>query len=60
MRMSGRGALAFPMREVTGLSAEEICGGIGITTANLHVILFRARLSLRSGVSKSRFGREHE
>jgi hypothetical protein len=33
---------------------------IGITTTNLHVILFRARLSLRSCMSKSRFGREHE
>jgi RNA polymerase sigma-70 factor (ECF subfamily) len=58
--MSRRGALVFPMREVTSLSAEEICREIGITTTNLHVIPFRARLSLGSCTSKSRFGREHE
>jgi RNA polymerase sigma-70 factor, ECF subfamily len=59
-RMSRRDALVFSMREVMGLSSEEICKEIGITTTNLHVILFRARLSLRSCMSKNWFGVDHE
>ena len=59
-RMSRRDALVFSMREVMGLSSEEICKKIEITTTNLHVILFRARLSLRSCMSKNWFGTHHE
>jgi len=59
-RMSKRDALVFSMREVMGLSSEEICKNIGITTTNLHVILFRARLSLRDCMNKNWFGAEHE
>lgn len=61
-RMSRRDALVFSMREVMGLSSEEICKKIEITTTNLHVILFRARLSLRSCMSKNWFEerRHHE
>ncbi|OGA19420.1 MAG: hypothetical protein A3I63_02670 [Betaproteobacteria bacterium RIFCSPLOWO2_02_FULL_66_14] len=59
-RMSKRDALAFSMREVMGLSSEEICKAIEISTTNLHVILFRARLSLRSCMSKNWFGGRHE
>ena len=59
-RMSGRDALVFSMREVMGLSSEEICKKIEITTTNLHVILFRARLSLRSCMGKNWFGTHHE
>ena len=55
-RMSKRDALVFSMREVMGLSSEEICKKIEISTTNLHVILFRARLSLRSCISKNWFG----
>ena len=55
-RMSKRDALVFSMREVMGLSSEEICKKIEITTTNLHVILYRARLSLRSCMSKNWFG----
>jgi RNA polymerase sigma-70 factor, ECF subfamily len=58
--MSKRDALVFSMREVMGLSSEEICKKIEITTTNLHVILFRARLNLRSCMSKNWFGRRHE
>lgn len=57
-RMSKRDALVFSMREVMGLSSEEICKKIEITTTNLHVILFRARLSLRTCMSKNWFGAE--
>jgi RNA polymerase sigma-70 factor (ECF subfamily) len=59
-RMSKRDALVFSMREVMGLSSEEICKKIEITTTNLHVILFRARLSLRSCMSENWFGTEEE
>ena len=59
-RMSKRDALVFSMREVMGLTSEEICKKIDISTTNLHVILFRARLSLRSCMSKNWFGTEHE
>jgi len=58
--MSKRDALVFSMREVMGLSSEEICKKIEISTTNLHVILFRARLSLRSCMSKNWFGGRHE
>ncbi len=59
-RMSKRDALVFSMREVMGLSSEEICKKIEISTTNLHVILFRARLSLRTCMSKNWFGARHE
>jgi len=55
-RMSKRDALVFSMREVMGMSSDDICKKIEITTTNLHVILFRARLSLRSCMSKNWFG----
>lgn len=55
-RMSRRDALVFSMREVMGMPSDEICKKIEITTTNLHVILFRARLSLRTCLSKNWFG----
>ena len=58
--MSKRYAMVFSMREVMGLSSEEICKKIEISTTNLHVILFRARLSLRTCISKNWFGGRHE
>ena len=59
-KMSKRDALVFSMREVMGLSSEEICKKIEISTTNLHVILFRARLSLRTCMSKNWFGASHD
>jgi len=59
-RMSKRDALVFSMREVMGLSSDEICKKIEISTTNLHVIMFRARLSLRTCMSKNWFGVPHE
>jgi RNA polymerase sigma-70 factor (ECF subfamily) len=58
--MSQRDAQVFSMREVMGLSSEEICNKIEISTSNLHVILFRARLSLRTCLGEHWFGRQHE
>ncbi|MFH1604060.1 MAG: sigma-70 family RNA polymerase sigma factor [Pseudomonadota bacterium] len=59
-RMSKRDALVFSMREVMGLSSEEICKKIEISTTNLHVIMYRARLSLRTCMTKNWFGVHHE
>lgn len=39
---------AFTLRELEGLSAEEICKTMDITETNLWVILYRARAQLRT------------
>ena len=41
-------ARLFMMREFIQLDANEICESLGITTSNLHVMLYRARLKLRA------------
>lgn len=53
--MPARHALVFSMREVMEMPSEEICKELGISTSNLHVILFRARLRLRSCMTKHWF-----
>ena len=58
-RMPERHALVFSMREVMDISSEEICKKLEISTSNLHVILYRARLSLRSCMTKNWFGADH-
>lgn len=58
-RMPERHALVFSMREVMGISTEEICKKLEISTSNLHVILYRARLSLRTCMTKNWFGADH-
>ncbi|MBW1962367.1 MAG: RNA polymerase subunit sigma, partial [Deltaproteobacteria bacterium] len=40
-------AQAFTLREINGLSTEEICKLLNITATNCWVILYRARMSLR-------------
>jgi RNA polymerase sigma-70 factor, ECF subfamily len=37
----------FTMREVMGMDSEEICKELSITSTNLWVILYRARIALR-------------
>jgi RNA polymerase sigma-70 factor, ECF subfamily len=58
-RMPERHALVFSMREVMDLSAEEICKELAITKSNLHVILYRARVGLRSCLTKNWFDAGH-
>lgn len=58
-RMPERHAMVFSMREVLDMSSEEICKKLEISTSNLHVILYRARLSLRSCMTKNWFGADH-
>jgi len=49
-------AQVFTMREVTGLEVEEICNELGITATNCGVLLYRARLRLRSCLEQRWFG----
>jgi RNA polymerase sigma-70 factor (TIGR02943 family) len=37
----------FMMREFIGFDAQEVCDTVGLSTANLHQILYRARMRLR-------------
>ena len=54
-------ARVFRLREVDGLSTEEICGLLNISSANLWVILHRARMHLRHSLESHlvESGREH-
>lgn len=48
----------FLMREVVELGVEDICAELGLSTANVYVILHRARLALRDCMEKSWFSRK--
>lgn len=50
-----RTASAFTLREVDGLSSEEICETLSITVSNLWVMLHRARLHLRNCLERNWF-----
>ena len=52
-----RTASAFTLREVDGLSSEEICEILSIKVNNLWVMLHRARLQLRNCLELNWFGR---
>ena len=39
------------MRDIGGMSAEEVCAALGITTANQRVLLHRARAALRTALT---------
>jgi RNA polymerase sigma-70 factor (ECF subfamily) len=44
------------MREVMELESEEICKELSITSTNLWVIMYRARMSLRECLQQNWFG----
>jgi len=48
-------AEAFTLREVDGLSSDEVCEALNITPNNLWVMLHRARALLRRGLETSWF-----
>ena len=50
--LPARQAEAFMRREIDGLSTEEICKELDITATNSWVILYRARMLLRSCLEK--------
>jgi RNA polymerase sigma-70 factor (ECF subfamily) len=51
-------ARVFMMREVMELDSAEICAELSITTNNLWVILYRARVLLRECLERNWFGNE--
>jgi RNA polymerase sigma-70 factor (ECF subfamily) len=48
-------ARAFYLREIQGLSTEEICAELGISQSNCWVMLHRARLGLRQSLEERWF-----
>ena len=54
-----RQAEAFMMREIDGLSTEEICKVLNITATNSWVMLYRARMWLRRCLENSWLSTEH-
>ena len=48
-------AQVFSLREVMGLTKEEICEQLGITPNNCNVMLYRARMGLRDCLGKNWF-----
>jgi RNA polymerase sigma-70 factor (TIGR02943 family) len=54
-----RTARAFTLREVDGLTSDEICEALDVTVNNLWVMLHRARLHLRHCIEVNWFMRGH-
>ena len=54
-RLPPNTARVFMMREVMELESDEICKELAITTNNLWVILYRARMSLRECLEQNWF-----
>ena len=50
-QLPAKQAKVFMMREYLELPADEICGSEEITSSNLHVLLYRARLQLQRCLS---------
>ena len=51
-------ARAFYLREIEGLSTEEICAELGISQSNCWVMLHRARLGLRQSLEDRWFAKD--
>lgn len=56
-RLPDQQARVFMMREFIEMEAHEVCTAAGISTSNLHVILYRARLRLRECLENQWFSR---
>jgi RNA polymerase sigma-70 factor (ECF subfamily) len=56
--LPARIASAFTLREIDGLSTEEICEILNVSTNNLWVMLHRARMHLRRCIELNWFGRK--
>jgi RNA polymerase sigma-70 factor (ECF subfamily) len=57
-RLPPRIARAFTLREVMGLSIQEVCDVLGISEANCAVMLYRARTALRQRLEQHWFTAE--
>lgn len=53
-------ARVFMLREFIELESQEICDQLNLTTSNLHVILYRARLRLRQCLERSWFDADED
>ena len=49
----------FVLREVFGSDTKELCKDLGLTTSNVWVQLYRARMMLRTCLEKTGFGDAH-
>jgi RNA polymerase sigma-70 factor (ECF subfamily) len=56
-RLPAKTARAFHLREVMGLSTEEICQTLGVSAQNCWIMLYRARMSLRQSLEEHCFMR---
>jgi len=56
-RLSEKQQMVFRMRELAGEDSETVCKACDITVTNLHVLLHRARLSLRKCLEMNWFGK---
>lgn len=57
-RLPQKAAQVFTMRELLDMETTDICRAAGISESNCHVLLFRARLTLRRLLEESWFGGE--
>lgn len=57
-KLPSRLSTAFALCEMDGLSGQEICKTLNISTTNLHVMLYRARTQLRHCLEINWFGSE--
>jgi len=55
-RLSEKQRRVFELRELSGEDTEDICKACDITSTNLHVLMYRARLSLQTCLQKHWFG----
>jgi RNA polymerase sigma-70 factor (ECF subfamily) len=59
-RLPPKTARVFMLREHLGLDTEEICKELGITPTHCWVLLYRARMALRSCLDERWFGKGSE
>ena len=55
-RLPGKTAQVFALREIDGVSSDEICKDLGVTPNNIWVMLHRARMGLRRCLEEHWFG----
>lgn len=48
----------FELRELSGISSEEICNDLEVSQTNLHVIMHRARMALQRCLQHHWFGKQ--
>jgi len=56
--LSEQQKMVFTLRELNGEDTETTCNACGISSTNMHVIMHRARLMLRTCLGKNWFGRK--